>query len=216
MRRHSRAAGVSVEWECVELVRPPALSATLGEPTSRLKLKVYLRGEKLRTYDNVLSIKSAHEFGEPLLLSCATSLHTVMCVSLQTEALSRTIAQAEAPLRTLEVLAERPHRHTIRLVDAGGSTLALAHCRLGLRFGSDTSDARATRFQQEQQGCLPQPAQGVMGWLGGALSLRCLGHEAVPPPVRQLSSRSGIKKRVTIHPDFHPDPPAEPPSDRRP
>lgn len=208
MRRHSRAAGVSVEWECVELVRPPALSATLGEPTSRLKLKVYLRGEKLRTYDNVLSIKSAHEFGEPLLLSCATSLHTVMCVSLQTEALSRTIAQAEAPLRTLEVLAERPHRHTIRLVDAGGSTLALAHCRLDLRFGSDAS---ATH---EQQGCLPQPAQGVLGWLGGALSLRCLGHEAVPP-VRQLSSRSGAKKRVTIHPDFHPDPTAELPSDRR-
>lgn len=207
MRRPSRPLwgepDVIITWDRCELLRSAGIFRTLGE--SRYKLKVHLQGRKMRTYHDALAVAS-DTLSEPLPLSASSNLHKMVRVSLQTERLTRTVAEAKVPLRSLELLArsEKPYTFSLAGLD-DGKPLALAHCRLDMRFNLTPEQEREKQLQEEEERKAAKPPQvGSYSWLCAIFS-RCIGRDDPQlTPVRQPSAAKKSQRTVTIHPDFRP------------
>jgi len=192
-------------WDRCELVHAPPLSATLGE--SRFKLKIHLQGFKVQTYHDVFS-GTSDALSVPLSISASSNLHKIVRMSLQTQILSRTVADVRVPLRSLELLAREGRAHTFTLAGRSGATRVLAHCHLAIRFNLSPEEERVKEQLQDELGMELEPAAvGPVAWLCGSLR-RCFGGAAelrrrVEEEEQQgLRGRKASKKTVTIHPDF--------------
>lgn len=205
MRRPSKtllgSPEIVIEWQPVQLLRAPGLLETYGDTS--LKLKVHLQKRKLATYRGVAGA-ARREPAPPLTVAASSNIVKILRISLQTAALSRTVASATVPLRSIELLARGngQSEFTFSLVAAkDGQPLALVPCRLALQMNfTPAQQVEHARLEQEAARRAAREALPPLGQLC-ASATDCftapLGSERGP-----AAGGPSTKKSVSIHPDF--------------
>jgi hypothetical protein len=201
MRRPSKALqgspDIVIEWQPVQLLRRPGLLETFGDQS--LKLKVHLQKRKLATYRGVVGA-ARPESAPPLTVAASSKIVKILRVSLQTASLSRTVASAVMPLRSIELLA-RGNGHsefTFSLVaEKDGQPLALVPCRLSLQLKlTPAQQEEHARLEHEAERRAAREALSPVGQVC-ASATECFASQRASAVGGQNS-----KKSVSIHPDF--------------
>jgi hypothetical protein len=215
---------ILIEFDRLELLRAPTLRTTLGE--SHFKLKLHLQGRKYRTFKDALA-KPREAFRDPCSIAASSNLHKILRLTVQTEQLSRIVAFARMPLRSLELLAREDRDYVFALQGRDRLPCALVHCHVSLRLNMTAEEEREERLQDEELAQLLEPDSASSPVAALCARLRgCFGRSELdspmpaPPPLRLSSSfrepfgpSSGFhgldgsgngrrKKTVTIHPDW--------------